>query len=301
MSEDTHPENSGTAGRGTRGANFEPNPPASPDLLETPPPASRWFQAWPANWSSLRDIWGGFSTAYPTRPGMLGADGAPSGVAGEWGVGAGLKGAVHALDWALREREGIFEYSRDPRCMLRISVDEVTRDVPLLGTPTVPAGSRVVDIHFWNERMAFRGPGRAPIGAAEHSLRFAAAIRSRFELSLIELSAYLKDHAEFADVAAIRAKFAYPIHADSEMICDVMSRFGFAAEPVEIRPHLISAYLLSDLFLWVLAWSCNARGVSGLNSIRRRRRRFWMSRKTLDTRYGARARKRGRPLRAAGD
>ncbi len=300
MSKDTHPENSSAAGRGTPSTDFQHTPLVS-GPQEPPRPASRWAAAWPASWSSIRDMWG-FGTAYPARPGLpLNAGEAPSETAGDWSVGAGLRGAVHAVDWALRERQGIFEYSRDPRCMLRISVDEITRNALLLDAPVVPAGSRIVDIHFWNERMAFRKPGRPRIATAEHSLRFAAAIRSRFELSLIQLSAYLKDHDEFADVAAIRAKFAYPIHADSEMICDVMSRFGFAAEPVEIRPRLVSAYLLSDLFLWLLAWSFNARGISGLTSIRRRRRRFWMSRKTLDTRYGSRARVRGRSLRAAGD
>ena len=225
--------------------------------------------------------------------------GAPVAANGAWRVGAGFRGAVQALDWALRERQGIFEYSRDPRCMLRISAGEVAHEVALLNARPVPAGARILDIHFWNEHMAIGG-GPARLPGAEHSLRFATAIRSRFALSLSELADYLADHAELADVAAIRAKFAYPIHADPGMICDVMSRFGFAPEPAEIRPHLISTYLLIDLFLWALAWSYNARGVSGLASVRRRRRHFWMSRQMLDTRYGARLRQ-PRPLRAAGD
>ncbi len=239
-----------------------------------------------------------FGPAYRLQP----RAGVPMAANGAWRVGTGIRGAVQTLDWALRERQGIFEYSRDPRCLLRISAGEVAREVArevaLVGARPVPAGARILDIHFWNEHMAIGG-GPARLAGAEHSLRFAAAIRSRFVLSLSELADYLANHAELADVAAIRAKFAYPIHADPEIILDVMRRFGFAPEPAEIRPHLISSYLLVDLFLWALAWSCNARGVSGLASVRRRRRRFWMSRQTLDTRYGARLRRR--PLRAAGD
>src|ERR1700681_4445282 len=64
-----------------------------------------------------------------------------------------LSGAVRQLDAALRRRQGIIEFTRDPQCILRLSAHRAEADV-LLRDRRVQRGEPIGEIHLWNEHRS---------------------------------------------------------------------------------------------------------------------------------------------------
>jgi len=60
---------------------------------------------------------------------------------------------IFALDTWLRRREGVFEYSHKPDCILRAQLSRLTSDVLLSDGTFGRSGDRVIDLHFWNEQI----------------------------------------------------------------------------------------------------------------------------------------------------
>jgi len=60
---------------------------------------------------------------------------------------------VFALDNWLRRRQGVFEYSRKPDCILRAQLSRLSSDVLLSDGTFGRAGDRVIDLHLWNEQI----------------------------------------------------------------------------------------------------------------------------------------------------
>jgi hypothetical protein len=60
---------------------------------------------------------------------------------------------IFALDTWLRRREGVFEYSHKPDCILRAQLGRLTTDVLLSDGTFGRSGDRVIDLHFWNEQI----------------------------------------------------------------------------------------------------------------------------------------------------
>ncbi len=86
-------------------------------------------------------------------------------------------GSVGWADAILRSYYGVYEFTDDPACVLRVGLDQARAPVSLSDGTNVELGELVGTLHFWNEhlpRYSARGP----------DLGWACAVRDRVTYSL---------------------------------------------------------------------------------------------------------------------
>src|SRR5262245_14162997 len=105
---------------------------------------------------------------------------------------------IFALDCWLRRREGVFEYSHRPDCILRAQLSRLSSDVLLSDGTIGRSGDRVIDLHLWNEQIPV-----APL--AGYSLAWGCRFSRSFAKSLGELAQSLVSKPELSDINIVRA------------------------------------------------------------------------------------------------
>jgi hypothetical protein len=96
-----------------------------------------------------------------------------------------LRGQIRRLDDLIREKSGVFEFSYDPDCLLRLQVARLPRDLQLPDL-SAQAGEPVLLLHVWNERLPTFSPGGPDLAWARRFLRL---VRHSFGL----VAAYMQD------------------------------------------------------------------------------------------------------------
>ena len=131
-------------------------------------------------------------------------------------VGLAVRG-VRRLDGYLRRRQGIFEFTDDARCVLRLSIAR--------GDDGEPRG----ELHLWNEQL----PARTSLG-------WAFALRRRLARSLRLLAEFVAHDAAFADLHVFEAELSLRSAYSLARLDAVARHFGFraTARPGRLRDHL---------------------------------------------------------------
>jgi hypothetical protein len=187
---------------------------------------------------------------------------------------------VSAIDARLRHRYGVGEYTGRPDCIFRIQIDRVSEETTLRDGTRLCRDDRVVDLHLWNEqlpRMAANGP---TFGWA---LRFSRG----FEASLRELATYLATRPDLEDVAAIRAYMSIGSAAQRDQLSRVVGRFGFETiaptRPPTVRER--ARRFCENILFSMMVYARNPAGLRR-DALRRDRTLAYLSRQTLQSRYG---------------
>jgi hypothetical protein len=187
-----------------------------------------------------------------------------------------LDKAVLAVDRSLRRAQGIFEFSDDDDCILRIGVVLAESCIHLPdGTEVLPEDS-IVDLHFWNEHLL-------KLDRVRPSLGWGCAFRTRLRSSLRQLADYVDAREELKDVKACRAKAAF---FRDRRLRGAAYRHGFmAAVPQESLAGRVHEFL--EIFLlYGLTWVFNPGALHGRTRLPQRCY-LWMSREELLRRYGS--------------
>jgi len=189
---------------------------------------------------------------------------------------------VRAVDARLRREQGIFVFDDDPACILRISLAPAKAEVALSGGTVVAAGERLVIVHFWNERLP-------PIPPEGPDLRWARRMVQGAIYSLRLLAQYLASQPGLATVQAVGSDLAGFLAAgDLDLGVGFFERLGFDVQ----RPHSAAglwgrlALFWGNVYSWALIWTYNPASVRGKVPWRLGRFSIWMSRATLERRYG---------------
>jgi hypothetical protein len=170
----------------------------------------------------------------------------------------------------------VFEYSDDPRCIFRIQISRLACDIKLADGTSAPSGSRIVNLHFWNEHVPLI-PKHGPTIAWARQMCFC------FKVSLSELERYLAAHRDFDDISVIRGDSAWGASEQSTQMARLCQYYGFeiAADrkPVTItgRAHRMADNILISLMLLAL------NGDLG-DALHRERVQLFISRKSLGQR-----------------
>src|SRR5271163_1808283 len=61
--------------------------------------------------------------------------------------------AIQALDRVLRRWYGVYEFTDDRECIIRIALRAAGRDIPLRHGILVRSSDAVVELHLWNEQL----------------------------------------------------------------------------------------------------------------------------------------------------
>jgi hypothetical protein len=183
---------------------------------------------------------------------------------------------VFGLDTWLRYWNSVFEYSDDPRCIFRIQISRLDYDVNLADGTSASSGSRIIDLHFWNEHVPFM-PKHGPTIAWARDMCFC------FKVSLNELGRYLAAHRDLDDIVVIRGNSAWGIREQITQMARLCQYSGFemAADrkPLRIseRAHRLGDNILISLMVFAL------HGHIG-DALHRDRIQLFLSRKSLGQR-----------------
>jgi hypothetical protein len=154
-------------------------------------------------------------------------------------------------------------------------------DLLLQDRTFVQRGDRIINLHFWNEQVPL-------IPAAGPTLGWARRMTECCELSLRELARHLAERIDMDDVVAIRANVALGAAGRNDKISHILSRFGFEIVPEQDPPSLagrINQYS-ENILVSLMVLARNAIALRR-DTLARGRVVAYLSRRTLERRYGA--------------
>ena len=167
---------------------------------------------------------------------------------------------IFALDAYLRQQAGVFEYSDATDCVFRVHVGRLSENVLLADGTVGRIGDRVIDLHFWNERIPIQLTAR-------NSLAWGCRFNRCVDKSLRALAQFLKSKIELADVNIIRA------NTNLRVLDRIAERHGFEAVVLTRSNRTRLRRLGENILFWFLALACGACTVQP--------KYFWRSRKLL--------------------
>jgi hypothetical protein len=189
-------------------------------------------------------------------------------------------GSVGWVDAKLRSYYGIYEFTEDPACVLRVGLSQARAAILLSDGTRIEVGELVGTLHFWNEhlpRYSAKGP----------DLGWACAMRDRIVFSLRAFSDYIESEAAWREVRAIRTETALPARLGASQIGRVFQRYGFERVPTNCT-LLARLHGLGECFvMWGLTRAFNPAALPRQPFLRDRHE-LWISRTTLLLRYGRR-------------
>lgn len=189
---------------------------------------------------------------------------------------------VRAVDALLRRDQRIFSFNDDPGCILRMSLEPARDPMALTDGTTVQPGDPLVILHFWNERLP-------PVPPEGPNLRWARTMIDGSAASLGMLSRYLAGQPDLAAVRAIGSGLAgFLTMADLDLGSRFFGRLGFDVRRGPRRRSLWGRFagFWENIYSWALIWTYNPASVRGKPPWRLGRFGIWMSRATLERRYG---------------
>jgi len=190
------------------------------------------------------------------------------------------RAAIGAFDSLLRWRLGVFEFTTDPACILRISVTPAPVSIDLPGDLHIVAGEPLVDIHLWNERL----PQMPRTGA---DLAWARRMLRAFTVSLHLLAKYMALEPKLAGVRALYGEPGFLLTSELDAGAAVLTRLGFVVRRprAQAGPWLRFAEFWQNLYSYALLWTFNPGSLYHKPLLRLERCQLWMPRHVLDERY----------------
>jgi hypothetical protein len=204
-----------------------------------------------------------------------------------------LRGLVRALDGRMRKVQGVYEFSGDTDCILRLSRISAETALRLGDGTVIQPGQPLGILHLWNEHMPVM-PATGP------NFVWVNRVRRQLKRSLTALATYVEADPAMADIAAFRARVAFFGRGRRAKLVRLCARFGLDRAPMPAAPAGRWRWLhdfLENFWLWGLGWAFNPRSLRG-KAFMRHREDLWISRDALIARYGtapieARRRARG--------
>jgi hypothetical protein len=191
---------------------------------------------------------------------------------------AWLERAVFTLDRWLRRREGIYEYSTDPRCLFRIGLGKADQDITLADGTEIHAGDPLLMLHLWNENMPAMGKGGPTVA-------WARQVSRAIHASLCELARYLHQRVELDDVAALYGDMHLGSARQAAQLARIVARYGFevADDYDASRPSALHR-LGKNILIFLLVAATNPIALRSA-VLRRSHKRMFLSRAVLERRY----------------
>ena len=182
-----------------------------------------------------------------------------------------------AFDVIQRRKFKVWEFSRDPRCMVRVQRVASPEDRVLSDGEQVRKGDPCIAIHYWNENVPKMGKDGA-------DMRWAIQFIAQMDVTLTELAQYL-DQPRFEDVVAVHGETSVG-KIDVKRFTRFYNRVGFDFGPLKaasLGQRL--TYVFDTLYMWILIYAVNPDTLRGRPFYTAPRMELWMSRKTLMERY----------------
>ncbi len=189
---------------------------------------------------------------------------------------------IMILDGLLRRVSGIFEFSDDPGCLLRLALGRSRVDIVLSDGTAIHAGDPIGEIHLWNEHMPRMGTTGPDL---DWGVRFYRGMMA----SLKELSNYVQTDHQLASVKAFHGEVAVLQGEDVPAASQLLERLGFDTQAPKVPRSWLGRFRMfwENLYTWWLMWAFQPASLRGKNRRHLARFDMWISRAELVTRYGA--------------
>ena len=187
-----------------------------------------------------------------------------------------MRALIRRFDAFLRWALGVYEFSDDDECLLRLQGTRAPHRLDL-GDRVVEKGEPVLGLHLWNEHIR-------PFPPDGPDLRWAVQTRRRFVRSLRAVAVQMNQDPRLASVRAVFAVTAVlpvpQIGAEG-----LMARLGFVVIPYQNRLGRFGEFW-ENLYSWWLIWAFNPAARRGRRMLGLRRSEAWMSAQEFLRRYG---------------
>ena len=188
-----------------------------------------------------------------------------------------LSRLVIAIDRSMRRRLGIWEFSDDPDCILRVGLTRSRWEMTLNDGTVIRRGETIGMIHAWNERV----PPIPPTGA---DMAWARELRRRLIRSLQLLARAAREDPR---LQTIRGFGGSGVLHFSPAILRLLGRLGL--EIYELPPQTVRDRIeeqVGRVWTWLMRRTFNPPSVEGRGLDVLSRRFYWLSREKLLQMYG---------------
>lgn len=189
-----------------------------------------------------------------------------------------MRSLIRALDAFLRRRSGVYEFSDDPACVLRVQIGRMQRPFTLPDLE-LREGDPVLRLHLWNEQVPVL-PSGGP------NLVWAKRMHRQFLRSLRGVAGEIERDARLQEVVAVGAGSGVfgPTQADSGN--RVFTRLGFSIIPYRGSLGRFGEFW-ETVYSVMLMWTYNSVSLRSREFLRIRRSEIWMSRTEFLRRFGS--------------
>jgi hypothetical protein len=187
-----------------------------------------------------------------------------------------LRALIRRFDAFLCRIYGVYEFTEDKDCILRLCRTTVHHPVSLPGISVHP-GDAVVEIHLWNEHIS-------PLSAAKPSMVWASRTLRQMRYSLHLVAGQVQHDPRLEDVRALCGITSVLSSEHNPNRPDLMERLGFTSLPCY---NALGAFgeFWENFYAWGIMWTYNPLSLRSRRLLTTRRTEIWMSIDELISRY----------------
>ena len=179
-----------------------------------------------------------------------------------------IRALIVRFDRYMRRKMNIIEPWDHPDCLIRIRVGQSDHAVTV-ANGVIPAGSKIIEIHFWNEHV----PQTASTGKdMKWAIRGVRMLMSSFN----ELARQVENSQQFEGVKALGGITPLFLAGDDSSGERIWKRLGFTLTQVK---HPLGRFgeFFENIYTLLIIWAFNPDGVRNQRLSSMRRTEFWMS------------------------
>jgi hypothetical protein len=188
-----------------------------------------------------------------------------------------MRSIVRAFDRFLCRLQGVFVYWDDPECFFRVQSTRAPHRL-VLPDAEIPAGEKVLGLHFWNEHMPVIPPEGGDLAMALQASRM--VVRS-FRV----LARKMHHDPRMAGVQALGGATALFAFGDDSGGEKLFTRLGFTMFPYQTPLGRFGEFW-ENLYSWALMWAYNTVSLRRRRFVRLHRTECWMTAGEFLRRYG---------------
>jgi hypothetical protein len=179
-----------------------------------------------------------------------------------------MRRIVRRFDAFMRKRKGVYEFSQEEDCWLRLSKVSAHRDIRLPGG-VIPQGSPLLELHLWNEHSP-QTPATGP------NLTYSLRGMRLFIKSLRAVADEMKKDSILAEVEAVGGVTVVIDLNDPTGTGGMFGRLGFTIFPYR-SPLGRFGEFWENLYTWTLMWTFNPGSLQQRSFLELQRSEFWMA------------------------
>ena len=194
--------------------------------------------------------------------------------------------AVRGLEFILRRRDKVYEFTTDPTCIFRLGPGVAEDELTLADGTRIRPSDPILGLHFWNEHLP-------PIPRKGPCISWGLAMHGQVLHSLRLLAAHLESDADaYRGIKALRGEASFGSRIGRLQMYRVAERYGFELFPGTPPLARRFRFFWENFLIWGLIWTYNRGGMRG-KKLMKERFELWYSRDELIRRHGT---KRSEPM-----